>query len=303
LTAVAAIAFVCTARTAWADDDDDDGDDEATAQGVFNKGNWPLRTIDRPLTIPGGTLELRGDTFILGMSSADLDFAAPIAFAPDVFYGINGQFSVGVTHTNHFPFFAAAGGTAGICLSGKDKVPPCPSAYNAIGAEAQYALTRGGNVGLMARGGISVPRFSDGNDATDNDLAIGLTAGLRLHFRGGNVGVLFDPNVYIGALHRDEFIGKDASGDAHADFLFFPVHIQYQLNTQTMVYLMSGLNAPFKGMGDYYQIPAGLGVNFALNNRMDVGAEFQFANIAGKDVGLINKGEERYLIARLAIRI
>ena len=283
------LAFV---QTAWAEDD------EMIAQGVYNKDNWPLEVVNRPLTLAAGMAEIGGDTFILGISGGDvLDPWQPIVLAPELRYGLSGQLQLGITHTNHATFFPPSG----FCVSGEDN--GCAKTYNATGAEAEYALTRGGNVNLSARGGLTVGRYSP-------DFAMGLTAGLKLRFRGGKIAVIIDPNVYIGVIERDTFPfgveGVDGNV-SYPDYLFVPVHIQYQLNTQAMFYLLSGLNTPFKDMGDLYQIPVGLGTNYSLNNRMDAGLELQISNLAGKDIGpdgaQIGKFDERYLIARIAIRI
>src|SRR5690606_1335184 len=262
-------------------------DDEEIAEGVFDKESWPLQTIHRPLTLAGGMLEIRGDTLTIGIGSGEVfDFGQPIILAPDVFYGVNGQLTVGVTHSNRFGAFAPAG----FCVSGEDG--GCPKGYNAIGAEAQYALTRGGNVGLAVNGGLSSPRFSP-------DFALGLTAGATIRVKGGSIAVVLDPSLYLGAIGRDDFPGTDGP----SDFVVLPVDIQYQLNTQTMVYLTSGVNGPFDGFGDAYRIPVGIGGTFAINNRADIGGEINIANLGGKPQDPIGRFDERYFIARLAIRI
>lgn len=264
-------------------------DDELVTQGVYNKDNWPLEVVNRPLTLAAGMAEIGGDTLRLGISGGEaFDAWEPIVLAPELRYGLSGQLQIGVTHTNH-SFFPPAG----FCVSGEDN--KCPKGYNAIGLEAEYALTRGGNVNLSARGGLTSGRF-------DPDFALGLTAGLEIRFRGGPIAVIVDPNVYIGVVERDTFPFGMAD-DTHPDYLFLPATIQYQFNTQAVFFLESGVNAPFKDMGDFYQIPAGLGASYALNNRMDAGLELYFANVAGKDFGSVEKFDERYLIARLAIRI
>jgi hypothetical protein len=280
------IAFaLCLAavQPAWAEDD------ELIAQGVYNKDNWPLEVVNRPLTLAAGMAEIGGDTLRIGISGGEaFDAWEPILLAPELRYGLSGQLQIGITHTFH-SFFPPAG----FCLSGVEN--GCPKGYNAVGLEAEYALTRGGNVNLSARGGLSSGRF-------DPDFALGLTAGLEIRFRGGPIAVVIDPNVYLGVVERDTF-PYGMGDDSHPDYLFVPVTIQYQFNTQAMFYLVSGMNAPFKDMGDLYQIPAGLGTSYALNNRMDAGLELNFANVAGKDFGSNEKFDERYIIARIAIRI
>lgn len=264
-------------------------DDETVAQGVFNKDNYPLETIHRPLTLVGGMLEIGGDTFRMGLNAPEpLGFAKPMVLAPNIMYGINGQLTVGVVHTNRF----GAVLPAGFCVSGTEG--GCYKSYNATGLEAIYALTRGGNVGLAFHGGLSSPAFALPTLEGDDEFLAGLDAGLKLRGKGGKIAIVLDPSVYIGAIGRD-FL---------KDYFFLPIDIQYQINAQTMAYLSSGLNGPFKKFGDSYQIPVGLGANFAANNRIDFGAEIEVENLAGKE---IEGGVERFdiitFIARLAIRI
>jgi hypothetical protein len=251
--------------------------------------SWPLEAVNRPLTLAAGMVEIGGDSLIVGVSGGEADPGQPILLAPELRYGVSGQLQIGVTHTNHFPFFPPAG----VCVSGEEK--GCAKVYNTVGAELEYALSSGGSAELSARAGATVGRF-------DPDFALGATAGLEARLRSGSIAVVIDPSVYIGIIERDTFpIGM--AGDSHPDWLFLPVRLQLQATSQAMIYAMSGLNTPLKDMGDFYQIPAGLGASYAASNRMDIGLEFQVANAAGKDLGLVEKLDERYLIARIAFRL
>jgi hypothetical protein len=276
-----AVTSLCVAaiHPVWADE----ATDEMVVQGVYSKDNWPFEVVNRPLTLAAGMAEIGGDTLRIGISGGEaFDAWEPVVLAPELRYGVSGQLQVGITHTFH-SFFPPAG----LCVSGEDN--KCPKGYNAIGLEAEYALTRGGNLNLSARGGLT-------------DFALGATAGLEIRFRGGPIAFVVDPNVYFGIVERETF-PFGMAGDTHPDYLFLPMTLQYQLNTQAMLFVESGVNAPFKDMGDFFQIPAGLGASYALNNRMDAGLELYFANVAGKDFGSNEKLDERYIIARLAIRI
>lgn len=282
---VACSVCLAAVQPAWADE----ATDEMVVQGVYNKDNWPLEVVNRPLTLAAGMAEIGGDTLRIGVSGGEgFDAWEPIVLAPELRYGLSGQLQIGITHTNH-SFFPPTG----FCVSGEEN--KCPKVYNAIGLEAEYALTRGGNLNLSARGGLTTGRL-------DPEFALGATAGLEIRFRGGPIALIVDPNVYLGIVERDTFpFGME--GDTHPDYLFMPITLQYQFNSQAMFYLVSGLNAPFKDMGDFVRIPAGAGAVYALNNRMDAGLEFVFDNVAGKDAGLVEKFDERYLILRVAIRI
>lgn len=258
-------------------------DDDAIAQGVFNKENWPLETIHRPLTLASGMLSIEGDTLWVNLSS---DAAGdPVLIRPDIYFGINGQLTAGITHTGRFPLLSPGG----FCVSGD--VCDANGTYDSVGAEVIYALTRGGNVGLAAHGGILLPSLSD-------PFVSGLTAGLTTRFKGGKLAFVFDPTLYLGVVKRDPL-----EGGLKEQFTL-PVDIQYQLNTQTMVYVASGINGPLDGFGDAYMIPAGIGANFAINNRADLGAEFEVFNVAGKEFeGGPDRFDGRAFVLRFAIRI
>ncbi len=254
-----------------------------------DKASWPLEVVKRPLTLAAGMMEIGGDTLRVGVSGGDaFDTGEPILLAPELRYGLSGQLQLGVTHTNH-AFFPPAG----VCVSGEEN--KCPKLYNAIGLELEYAISRGDSVDLSARAGATTGRF-------DPDFALGATAGLEIRFRGGSLAFVLDPNVYIGIIERDTFpFGME--DNSHPDYLFVPATVQLQLSTQMMVFASSGLNTPLKDMGDFYQIPAGLGTTYAISNRMDAGLELQVANVAGKDFGPVEKFDERTLILRFALRL
>jgi len=267
-----AIILTCAASPALADDD-------AIAQGVFSKDNWPLESIHRPLTLAGGMVELSGDSLWINLSKDNA--GDPMFIAPDIHYGISPQLTAGITHTNRFSPVPG-----GFCVSGDN----CgDKTYNSVGAGVIYALTRGGNVGLAAHGGVLMPSLSD-------PFVAGIDAGLTTRFKGGKIAFVFDPSIYVGAIKRDP-----AEGGLKEQFTF-PVDIQYQLNAQTMAYLSSGVYGPLDGFGDNYAIPAGIGANFAVNSRADLGAEFEVWNLAGKEV-IMERFDGRSFTLRLAIRI
>jgi hypothetical protein len=249
---VLAFAFLAPS-TALADDAD------------YTKDNWPLRVVDRPLTLDKGMLEIRGDTLMINMSSDAV--AKPLSIAPDVFYGVSRKLSVGITH-----------GT-GICLSGTDN--GCAKAYNDVGVEALYSLMSQGNFQVAGRGGLQAVAI--------DPFAMGLNIGVRGRLNAGNLAIVFDPGLYVGFTERDLL----------KEFVTIPVQVQFQVNEQTNVYALSGINGPLDGFGDAMTIPVGAGASFAVNNRLDFGGEFQFTNLAGKN----SSADGRLLIARAALRL
>jgi len=255
--------------TAQADDD------------FHNSSNWTLATVERPLTLGKGMLEIRGDTFRVGLSK-DSSFE-PLSIAPDIFYGISNVLTVGVYHTT------------GICLTGVDG--GCLSTYNDLGIEGQFALMHGGSFQVQLHGGLLMPALSKPK------FIMGMTAGVEARLKIGKIAVRLDPEFYVGFNERDSV----------SQVLLLPVWLQLQLNKQTMVFLSSGFNMDFQN--DVNAIPMGLGANFAINHRIDLGLEFQFANAFGDDNAVffgstaslanppIEPFDERTVIVRVALRI
>jgi hypothetical protein len=237
--------------------------DEDTGYG---KDDWPLRLIQRPLVLAGSMLEVRGDTLRIELS--DGSALEPISLAPDLFYGINKKWTVGVTHDT------------GICLTGSDG--GCPKAYNDFGLEAQFSLMGRGSFQLAATGSLTFASLSDPNIA-------GLRFGFLTRLRAGKMAVFARPNIYVGITERDTL----------GDILDIPVDLQFQLNAQTAVAVESGVVGPLDGFGDAYEIPIGLSALFAVSEKIDFGAAFRFTNLAGKGATI----DGRELIGRMALRL
>lgn len=224
----------------------------AAQADVYIQADWPLRLVDRPLTLGPGMFEVRGDTFIVNLSSGSA--GDPILLAPDVYYGVNQKLTVGIDHTQ------------GICLSGD----ACDR-YNDVGIDALYSLIYSDRVNVAARGGL---RFADLDPAT-----VGLEIGVAARLGFGDVAVVVEPRLYLGLLERD----------ARGEQLDVPVQVQYQLNENNAVFLRTGLLGPLDGFGDAVQIPIGVGTLFALSRRLDVGLEFLFPNLAGNGATVDNR--------------
>jgi hypothetical protein len=241
------------------------------ALAEYSKSEWPLALVDRPLTNAAGMIELRGDTFRLNLSKSSV--GEPISLAPDVYYGLNNLLTIGITHQT------------GICITGEDK--GCAKPYNDVGIDALYALMRVGSFQVAARGGLQMPQFSP-------DFAAGLNLGIASRLTVGKVAVRVEPTLYLGAIGR---------GDGFKEFLSLPTQLQFQANPQTAVFLSTGIFGPLSGFGDAYQVPVGLGTLFAINNRIDIGAEIRFLNLLGNQFDGVGRADLREAIARFALRI
>jgi hypothetical protein len=224
---------------------------------------YPTDYVSKPVTAPMGMVEVDAD---IGISLTKELVGKPITISPDIWYGVSDALTVGLTHG--FPY------NKGICVAGKKDgvdVGCGDHAYNGLGVEALFDLFRSESFDLAAHGGIQIPQFSD-------DLFLGLNLGVKGKFVADKVGVFFDPQLYIGLNHRD----ATASSGENKEAIYIPVQIGYQVSPALMAYLDVEMAGPTSHFGDNYIGRLGVGAIFALTHAMDVGGQFTFDNLWGK---------------------
>jgi hypothetical protein len=234
----------------------------------ITKDNWPLAYNDRPLTLAKGMLEIGGDTVRINLSKDAV--GKPISFMPSIYYGVNEKLTVGAYHPVN-----------GICISGEEN--GCAKVYNDLAVHALYGLMTKGTFLLTAHAGLAFLSLSD-------PTAVGVQVGGLGQLTISKLAILFYPLLTVGVTERDA---------GNKEFLSIPVWFRYQVNPQLNPFLSTGIAGPLDGFGDAYAIPVGLGVLYAINNRLDVGTEFVFTNLAGKGGG----ADGRALFARVVLRI
>jgi hypothetical protein len=236
----------------------------AHADEFYIAADWPIRFVDRPLVLGPSMFELRGDTLRLNLSKDAV--GDPISLAPDLYYGIDERITIGIFHD------------VGICISGDG----CgDSVYNDFGIEGLYSLLYEGPVSMAARLGVTFNPL--------DPFVGGLHLGLPLRVKGGDLAVLVDPRIYFGIFERDR----------KKEFVDVPVQLQYQLTDQNALLVTSGVRGPLDGFGDAVEVPVGVGAVVALSRRVDIGGEFLFTNLAGRDGGVSG----RLLLLRFALRL
>jgi hypothetical protein len=227
-----------------------DGGGEMTA-GAYTKETWPTAFNDRPLTNAKGMIEIRGELKVNLSTDA---VAKPLSIAPDIYYAVSDKLMVGLTHDT------------GICVTGEEN--GCISVYNDLGLDALFSLTRKPNMEIAAHGGLLIPNIKD-------TLLAGIQLGISGKWTTGKIGVFFDPKIYIGVTERD----------FNKEVIFVPVMLGFQASPKLHARLVTGINGPLDGFGDSFTVPVGVGALFGMSNKMDVGGQFTFGNLAGKNGG------------------
>lgn len=235
---------------------------------------WPMEVNQRPLTLAPGMVEVRGDTFRTNLS--DDAVAEPVSFAPDLYVGIDENFTAGLKHR------------VGLCFTPGEE-SNCPTPYHDAELEATYGFMHGGTMQLALRGSFAMPRF--------DPFVGGFRGGALARLRVGGAALVAEPSVYTGVIGRSEESATHAS--PVRETLDLPVTIQYQAHDQTAIFATAGFHETFRDFGDQYEIPVGLGAVFAVNHRIDVGGEFVFKDAFGVDGGI----DRRILYLRAALRV
>ena len=237
--------------------------EEAPIGGPLTKESYPLSVIDRPLQVIKGMIEIAGNTVQINLSKSLV--GKPVSLAPSVYYGITDKMSVGVFH-----------GT-GICLTGADN--GCGKVYNDIGADFRYYVLDSGAFTLSAHAGLYF--FS-----------------LDPVILNGNIGAYFQYTITPKfAILADPTIGIKLKDGVNS--IAVPVWLGFQATPALWAFLSTSFGGPFDGFGDFFTGSLGVGATYAINNKMDVGGEFQFTNLYGKGGG----ADGRLLVLRFAIRL
>jgi hypothetical protein len=278
------IALVAATATARADD----------AAETYTADNWPTSVILRPLTLAKNMLEIRGATVeaFLGANRA----FKPVELSPAVFYGIADGMTIGVTHGNGVGGVYGAPATSGICLTGTGN--GCPNVYNNINVEAYHRIARG-KLWLATHPSLEFPSFSP-------DFFVAFRVAVTGRYRlGDKLAVLFDPGVLIGFNGRGQRVAMPSNGKGNAtELISVPVQLEIQPTPQLEVALITNLvgSVSDPGFGDSYRIPLGAGATFALNHKLDVGGDFIFTNVLGKQGMNVGRLDERVAVVRVAFR-
>ena len=232
----------------------------------YSKSNWPLAFVKRPLILPKGMLEIRGDTVRMNLSKGEA--LEPISLSPDVFFGIKERWTVGITHDT------------GICLTGS--AGGCPKTYDDVGVEIQFGLMGRGSLQLAATGGASASSFAD-------PLVAGLDFGFLTRIRAGKFALISHPRIYVGIAKRG----------TKGDIAEIPIDLHYQVHPQTVVTIETGFTGTLDDLSGDNQIPVGLAALFAVNEKIDFGLALRLTNLAGSDGGI----DGREVVGRVGLRL
>lgn len=220
------------------------------------------------MTMPAKRLALRTH---LEINLSDGSAFEPVSVAPDAWYGINDDLTIGVVHSA-----AAASGVMGgvgssLCLTGTSG--GCADVYRGLGVDARYHL-RQGKIALAANGGLYINRL----DPFQLAIKLGAIARWRPS-PSSKLAIDAAPNLFIGLTERD----ATATQPGNTEVLSLPISAVYDLRPKLSLAAQTGLVLPFTDTADRFAIPLSLGVGYQLSYRISLDAAFSLPALIGGD--------------------
>ena len=220
--------------------------------------------VSRSLTLGTGTLQVTVP-IVLNLSKDAV--LKPVWVPLDLRYGVNDQLEVFVSHTGPGTAIATGGsplggGGGGVCIGGTDR--GCPKFYNNINVGAQYSLMKSGGIELTGIGALEFRQLSD-------PMELAIDVGVGFKYISAPIAIRATPVIGIGVNNRD--VGNK-------EYISVPVQVAFQASAPLAVFLDTGIFGPTSSFGDFYTVPVGVGVSYAVQAGLDVGAEILLPMVA-----------------------
>jgi hypothetical protein len=194
-------------------------------------------------------------------------YGNPWSLAPDLFYGVTDELTVGVIHSARALWLVDSGG--GLCLADE-----CVTRYDDLGVDARYAFLR--------RDGLAVAahlRFvSHSFDPWKPSLRLGALA----RWTAGRFAVLSDPELQIGLDHRDR---------GNRDWLRWPIVLAVQPLRRVRLALRTGVEGELATFGDAWRIAMAVDLTVRVLPNLDASLMYGYPAAMGP----LNDGNEKHL--------
>jgi hypothetical protein len=220
--------------------------------------DWTNYTT-RPLTLGKGMVGIHGD---LVSTISTGQGGKPVWITPNVLYGITDQITAGIAENPQAEFLPVGGG---LCLTCSNHN------FNVISPIILFSLQRNEAMEIVPHVGI---------DYQFDPSVLSARAGMLMKFVvTSQVAIMADPTLVAPTMKRN----------LYPDAIFVPVRGGFQANPMVNFGLITGVNAGLDGPAKFsqsYSIPVGVNGWLMLNDKLDVGLDFTFTNLAGKGGGL-----------------
>lgn len=227
----------------------------------------PVEETEPRMTLPAGRALLQG--YLELNLSSDL-VGKPISLAPDLWYGVNDDITVGLVHSSHATtgFFGGAGD--GICFVSEED--GCPEVLQNTAVAGRYHLTSE-PVALAADAALVVRQL--------DPFQLALKAGVVGKWQSGAISALFAANLFVGVTEREVDGGVMVEAGANKEDINLPVAVMYALSPELSLGVQTGVFLPLSETADTYLIPLSLGARYMVSPQISVDALFSFPALIG----------------------
>lgn len=254
--------------------DDDLGADPADAAASAETPSDGV-TYGEPaeqFTLPQGRLYL--NVFVEMNLSSDLVFK-PFSIAPDLWYGVNDQISVGLVHSSRAATGLWGGVGSGLCLAGEDN--GCAEVYDSVGIDGRYHFYRQGNVTASADGGLFISSF--------DPFTMALKLGAVGRWQSGKFSAEAGPNLFVGLTQRSPEEGTVVVGTGNKETLYLPINAMFAVMPKLGLGAQLGAIVPFQETGDTWLLGLALGAQYQISAKLFADLAFAFPALAGGPEG------------------
>lgn len=227
-------------------------------------------TEERQLTLPAG--KIFAQAFAEVSLSKDAAFE-PFSIAPDIWYGVMDELSVGLVHSGRASTGLYGIPGNGLCLSGESG--NCARVYDNIGLDARYHLYREGGITLSADGGLFAQSF--------DPFTMSLKVGAIGRWESGAMSVELGPNLFVGLTQRSPEEGMVEITAGNKEIFYFPATFMYALSPRLGLAGQLGAIVPFESAGDVYMIGASVGAQYMATENILVDAAFSLPALVSGD--------------------
>jgi hypothetical protein len=226
---------------------------------------------EQQMTLPGSRFFVQA--FFEASLSKDNAFK-PFSLAPDLWYGVNDQITVGLVHSGRATTGLYGGVGNGLCLAGEDN--NCADVYANVGLDGRYHFYRSGGITLSGEGGLFAGPF--------DPFTAALKLGVVGRWQAGAVAVDLGPNIFVGLSEREPEGDADvAIGSNNKETVHLPITALYLLSSQIGLALQLGAVVPMQETGDLYTVGISLGGQYMLSDKMMIDLAFSLPMLVKGD--------------------
>jgi hypothetical protein len=216
----------------------------------------PRDLVTRPLVLDAGGIDARVTTEINLQKNR---YSRPLSIAPDIWYGVTSQWTVGLIHSNRSVDRIDAGAT--FCL--RRFQTRCDRLYRGSGIDVRWSW-RTGALAVAPRARLLLRDVDPMKPA--------ITAGALVRWTRGRFAIESDPYLRLGLANRD--LGNRAA-------LFVPVLLAMQPTCRWLLAIHTGWDSDLAVAGDGFHIPFGLVIQARATSQVDISVEAGFTSLLG----------------------